>query len=89
MRNFLVRAAHYFSLPPDAVSNTFHLEIIGESELYLENHKGIEEYSDTEVLLHGGDRIIKICGTGLQICAMNDTELRLSGHLDSIAFTAL
>lgn len=88
MQKFLARAANYFSLPLDAVTNAVHLEIIGESDLYLENHNGIEEYSDTEVLLRGGERKIQIRGKNLQICAMSETELRLSGQLDSVTFTA-
>ncbi len=86
---FLARAADYLSLPADAVAGLFHLELIGARELYLENHNGILEYSDTEIVLHGGDRLIRILGHHLNLCAMNDAELRLSGTLDSITFTSL
>ncbi len=89
MINLLLRAADRFAIPADAVTNIFHLELLGDRELYLENHKGIAEYSENEILLHGNDRMIRICGSNLNLCAMTDTELRVSGTVDSITFTSL
>ncbi len=89
MKKLLVRAADRLSIPVDAVANIFHLELLGDRELYLENHKGIAEYSENEILLHGSDRLIRICGANLNLCAMTNTELRVSGTVDSITFTSL
>lgn len=85
----LARTADFFSLPPEAVAGIFRMELIGTRDLYLENHKGILEYSETEVVLHGGDRLIRISGADLTLRAMNNEELCLSGTFDSIAFTSL
>lgn len=89
MKKLLLRAADRFSIPADALTNIFHLELLGDRELYLENHKGIVEYSENEILLRGDNRMIRICGSGLNLCAMNDAELRISGTVDSISFTSL
>lgn len=85
----LTRAASLFTLPADAVAGLFHLELVGTRELYLENHKGVLEYTPTEVALHGGDRIIRITGRDLTLSAMTDAELRLTGWFDTISFQAL
>lgn len=85
----LTRAASLFALPADAVAGLFHLELIGTRELYLENHKGVLEYTPTAVTLHGGDRAIRITGRELTLSTMTDTELRLTGWLDTISFAAL
>ena len=89
MKKLLLQAADHLSIPADALTNIFHLELLGDRELYLENHKGIAEYSENEVVLRGENRLIRIYGSNLNLCAMNDTELRLSGTIDSISFTSL
>jgi len=89
MREILKRVSNLLSLPPEAVAGVFRLELIGTGELYLENHKGILEYSDTEVLLHGGDRILRIQGRGLSLCTMTDTEVVLRGELEHITFASV
>ena len=89
MRESLKRVSRLFSLPPEAVAGVFRLELIGADELYLENHKGIIEYSDTEVMLHGGDRILRVQGKHLSLCTMTDTELFLRGELEHISFASV
>ncbi|MBQ3055228.1 MAG: YabP/YqfC family sporulation protein [Oscillospiraceae bacterium] len=89
MRDILKRVSNLLFLPPEAVAGVFRLELIGAEELYLENHKGILEYSDTEVVLHGGDRILRICGKHLSLCTMTDSEVLLRGEFEQISFAAV
>ena len=88
MHGILKRVSNLFSLPPEAVAGVFRLELIGANELYLENHRGIVSYSDTEVVLNGGERILQIQGKGLSLCAMTDCEVILRGEVEQISFAS-
>lgn len=84
MHGFLKRVSNFFSLPPESVAGVFRMELIGAEEVYLENHKGILAYSDTEVSLHGREKIINISGENLILSAMTDAEVILRGRITEI-----
>ena len=85
----LERAAEMLDLPADAVAGLSHVEIIGTRELFIENHKGILEYNDTEVKLNGGKSVIRIVGQGLVVNSMNASQLKLVGQIESVQFIGI
>ena len=61
MSGFLERAAEILDLPADAVAGVFHAEITGNREMLVENHRGIIEYTDTEIKINtDGKEITKL-----------------------------
>ncbi len=83
MHGIFKRASNLFALPPEALGE-FRLELIGDGELYLENHKGIAAYSESEVLLNCGEKLLKISGRRLNLCAMSESEILLRGEISQI-----
>ena len=84
MHGILKRVSNFFSLPPESVAGVFRMELIGAEELYLEHHNGILSYSDTEVSLHGGEKILNIRGQNLTLSAMTEAEVVLRGTITEI-----
>lgn len=82
----LVRAADIFDLPADVVAGLTHIEINGSHDFFIENHKGILEYGDSEIKINAGKSIIRIVGQNLNVIAMNVSELKLTGQIESISF---
>lgn len=60
------------------------LELVGDGELRVENHKGILAYGDEEIQVSGGVFLIQIRGSGLELRAMTGLELLITGRIDSI-----
>ncbi|MBQ8003763.1 MAG: YabP/YqfC family sporulation protein [Oscillospiraceae bacterium] len=85
-QSFIVRAADLFDVPADARGGLMHIEMTGNREVYVENHKGILELSETEVKLNMGKGSVKVSGNGLAVLAMNAEEVRLSGVIEGISF---
>ena len=81
---FLERAAEVFDLPADAVAGVPRLELVGDRELRVENHKGILAYSGEEIHISGGIYMIKIAGQGLELRAMTGIELLITGKITQI-----
>ena len=81
---FLERAAETFDLPADALAGLPKLELVGDGELRVENHKGILAYGREEIHVSGGGWVIKIAGEGLELRAMTGIELLITGKVSQI-----
>lgn len=85
-QNFIVRAADLFDVPADVRGGLMHIEMTGNREVYIENHKGILELSETEVRLNTGNGSVKITGADIGVLAMNADEIRISGIIAGLSF---
>lgn len=57
------------------------LELTGNRELYLDKHRGILSYSTESIDVGGGSIIVRVRGFDLQIVAMTDDEVRITGRI--------
>ena len=81
---FLERAAEVFDLPADAVAGVPRLELVGDRELRVENHKGILAYGSEEIHVSGGVFLVKISGEDLELRTMTGLELLITGKIHQI-----
>lgn len=84
---FLERTAEIFDLPADAVAGLPRLELVGDRELRVENHKGILAYGREEIHISGGVCLIKVAGQELELRAMTGLELLITGKISQITLT--
>lgn len=83
----LERTAELFDLPADALVGLPRLELVGDGELRMENHKGILAYGSEEIHVSGGNFVIKIIGQDLELRAMTGLELLITGRIKQIQLT--
>ncbi|MCI8437313.1 MAG: sporulation protein [Lawsonibacter sp.] len=82
---FLERTAEVLDLPADALAGLPKLELVGDCELRVENHKGILAYGREEIHISGGIYLIKIAGRELELRAMTGVELLITGTITQIS----
>ena len=80
----LERTAELLDLPADAITNLPRLELVGDGELRMENHKGILAYGSEEIHVSGGAFVVKITGRDLELRAMTGMELLITGRISQI-----
>ena len=80
----LERTADLLDLPADVIAGLPRLELVGDRELRMENHKGILAYGSEEIHVSGGIFVVKISGQGLELRAMTGIELLITGKIDQI-----
>ncbi len=80
----LEKTAEVFDLPADILAGLPRLELTGDRQLRLENHKGILFYGPEEIRVAGGKLTIKVRGDGLELRAMNGLELLITGRILSV-----
>ncbi|MEA4933624.1 MAG: YabP/YqfC family sporulation protein [Lawsonibacter sp.] len=83
----LEKTAELFDLPADALVGLPRLELVGDGELRMENHKGILTYGSEEIHVSGGTFVVKISGQGLELRAMTGLELLITGKIEQIQLT--
>ena len=80
----LEKASVWMDLPGDAVAGLPCLELVGDRELRLENYRGILSCTKEEIHVDGGKWVLRIAGRELEIRAMRERELLITGWLDRL-----
>lgn len=82
--SLLVRASRAFDVPGDVVAGQPRIELIGSGELRMEGHRGILAYGPEEIHVSGGKLVVRVRGRGLELRAMNPTELLITGEISAV-----
>lgn len=83
-QGLLEKAAQVFDLPADVIAGVPRLELVGDAELRMENHRGILAYGTQEIHISGGSFGVKVCGEELELRTMNGLELLITGRITDI-----
>ena len=73
-------------LPKDLANKDLLLSVTGNSEVFIENYKGIITYTDKEVLISGKRNQIQLTGKRLAITYYTDDEMRIEGQFENIEY---
>jgi sporulation protein YqfC len=73
-------------LPQDVMMDLPRITMIGQLHIYIENHRGLLAFSDSEVrlMLKNGQLLIK--GTSFVIKTILPEEIMLEGKIDKVYF---
>jgi len=62
------------------------LRMTGQEELFIENYKGIVEYTDAYLLIRTKGKLLRIEGEHLYLSYYTREELKVTGVIHSICF---
>ena len=83
----LARASRMFDLPADALAGAPRVEVIGDGELRMGPHRGILAYGTQEIHISGGNMVVLVRGSGLELRAMTGIELLITGKISQITLS--
>lgn len=75
-------------LPKDSLLGASIVTMTGNSEAFVENYKGIIEYTSQVILLQGKTCKIEICGRRLSIVYYTNEDMKISGCIQSVRYYA-
>lgn len=84
--NIKSRLSDSLELPKEVTLNIPIIKATGNNDIYIENHKGIIEYSSEMLRINSQIGIIKISGKNLFIKEINKEELFIIGDVNIIEF---
>lgn len=80
------RIADTYGMPKDVVLGMPILTVTGQSELNLENYRGIQEYTDTLIRIQTKTGQIKLRGNDLKVEYYTNDEMKVTGKLHTIEY---
>ena len=82
----LARASRMFDLPADALAGVPRVEVVGDGELRMAPHRGILAYGSEEIHISGGNLVVLVRGSGLELRAMTQEALLITGTITTVEF---
>lgn len=79
--SLLERASQILDIPGDALAGYFRLELLGDREVRMWQHRGILAYGSEEIHISAGNMTVRVKGEGLELRSMNPEELLITGHI--------
>lgn len=73
-------------LPKDMMMGVFMLSMTGNREAFIENYRGILEYTDTAILLQTKQGTVRFTGSNLVIEYYTNEDMKICGHIASVVF---
>ena len=73
-------------LPKDSMLGASIVTVTGNSEVFVENYKGILEYSGEMILLQGKNCKIELTGKKLNIVYYTNEDMKISGRISAIRY---
>ena len=83
-KNFISDTAELFDLPIDLLSGLPHIEMMGNRQFYMENHRGILSYSEDEIAVSAEGLIVRVFGKKLELVSMSGDALRIRGTIERV-----
>lgn len=71
-------------LPGDIQPGVPRMELVGDREFFMTQHRGVLSYTTETVDIGGGGMTVRVIGTDLQLMAMTEGELRLRGRIAAV-----
>ena len=73
-------------IPEDLSESALVFQVTGRQEAYIENYKGILEYTDSRILLLGKHCRLSIEGKHLMIPFYTAEEMKIIGQIEHISY---
>ena len=78
------RIAQSTELPGEALPGQSILEVLGDSRVLIEHHRGVQEYSRERIAVKLKFGRVCVCGCGLELTHMTKEQLVIRGRIDAV-----
>lgn len=85
-QSFKTKVAELSELPKDVALGITVITITGDTEVSIENHRGILEYTDSKIRIRTKSGKIILLGYNLLVDSYSNDEMIIKGIINSIEF---
>ena len=78
--------AEILELPKDIILDLPKIIMVGNLQIYIENHKGILEYTDNRIRINTKNGILRIIGKNLILKNIVAEEIFIVGEINQVEF---
>lgn len=76
----------YLDLPGDIVLDLPKIILVGNLQVFIENHRGIQEYNPRLVRVVVNDKVIEVTGENLSLRNILPDEICVEGQISAVSF---
>lgn len=80
------RLANAFDLPPGLTLNLAEINLTGDREVVISNHRGVVHYSPERISVEISGGLVEIYGKELVLQCILRNEIRAKGHIEGLKF---
>lgn len=80
------RVSDAMNIPKDVILGVPLIRMVGREEFYIENYRGILEYTDTLIRIQTKIGQIKLSGKHLEILYYTNDEMKVAGLIDQVEY---
>ena len=80
------RVSETANIPKDVVLGVPLIRLIGREEFYIENYRGILEYTNTKIRIQTKIGQVELNGQRLEIIYYTNDEMKVVGWIDNLEF---
>lgn len=80
------KISELFELPKDIILDLPKVSMIGKNQMYIENHRGIIEYTMQRIRINSTLGVIRISGREMKIRNIGKEEIIIIGEITVIEF---
>lgn len=85
-KNMARQMSDALEIPNEVMMDLPKIVIIGNIKIFIENHRGIVEYSSSTVRVNVGDREVVVMGEGLYLKNILPDEICVEGSISQVKF---
>lgn len=83
---FKKQLSDYLELPGDIMMNLPKIVLVGDMQIFIENHRGIQEYNPQMVRVMVSDKVIEVTGENLTLRNILPDEICVEGQIITLTF---
>jgi len=80
------RVSDAMNIPKDVILGVPLIRMVGREEFYIENYRGILEYTDTLIRIQTKIGQIQLSGKHLEILYYTNDEMKVAGLIDQVEY---
>lgn len=85
-RKFKKQVSDFFEIPSDVMLDLPKIVLVGNLQVFIENHRGIVEYTAVKVRVQVGEGEVGIAGANLMLRNIKTDEICVEGQIKSLIF---
>lgn len=78
--------ADTWKMPKDVIMDLPKISICGDKEVFIENHKGLDQYDNDCIKIKTDDGLVIIKGENLRIIVLEYTTIVVNGTFKSVEY---
>ena len=86
MRKLSEFIADTMRMPKDVVMDLPRVSVCGDREIYIENHKGLVEYTDSDIRIKMRGGIMRVSGVSLRIIVIEYDRIVINGVFKGVFY---